>query len=273
MWTFQTPAQIYPFARGLIASHFHVVRRFGSQLIDVFQWAELNDDVKSVAKREAALRKTRTLPKDVFDLYKSAEVHTIKARFPFRVLALPLLVIAAGFLCWYAYQSIQPDAFTGSGSKEPSAALAAPALSPDAAARPGRVVYATPADYAAAHTPRIESIPGSAPIFDGCSPKSDPQLYCMSFGEDGGEGCKCLTEQGTSYAIDPKMCRLTARNGPPYNPYKQPQREQRVGGVGGQPPTAMASVDVAPSPGTIIEAGQVSGYGDIGIALKPGTAP
>lgn len=74
--------QLYPFARPLIADHFHCVRRYGTSLVDVYHWEELQDDVKSTTKRENARRTTRMLPGNVFGAYKSAEVHTIKRRIP-----------------------------------------------------------------------------------------------------------------------------------------------------------------------------------------------
>ncbi|MDC6711128.1 zonular occludens toxin domain-containing protein, partial [Leclercia adecarboxylata] len=82
VWTLQQPNQLYPFVRGLIGSHSHVVRRFGTKFIDVFRWGELQEDIKSSGKRELAQRTTRLLPSASFGSYKSAEVHTIKAKLP-----------------------------------------------------------------------------------------------------------------------------------------------------------------------------------------------
>ena len=95
VWTFQAPAQIYPFARSMVADHNHVVRRFGSKIIDVFTWAELQDDVKSNSKREIAQRKTRAIPSGVVhDAYKFAGEHTIKRKIPWKVMALPVVLVA-----------------------------------------------------------------------------------------------------------------------------------------------------------------------------------
>ncbi|WP_239499611.1 zonular occludens toxin domain-containing protein, partial [Stenotrophomonas maltophilia] len=79
VWTTQQPNQLYPFVRGLIGAHSHVVRRFGTKMLDVYRWGELNEEIKSLAKRDMAQRTTRLLPSQVFGQYKSAEVHTIKA--------------------------------------------------------------------------------------------------------------------------------------------------------------------------------------------------
>ncbi|EKT4090993.1 hypothetical protein ACS0OQ_11115 [Stenotrophomonas riyadhensis] len=94
------------------------------------------------------------------------------------------------------------------------------------------VTYATVAEYATAHLPRIGTMPWTAPIYDQRAVTSDPQLYCIASGEGlDGNGqhtaatCTCLTEQGTRYELSQPECRTLARNGPVYNPYKttQPQ--------------------------------------------------
>src|SRR5690606_4896090 len=90
-------------------------------------WGELNDDVKSSAKRELAQRSTRTLPAKVFDAYKSAEIHTIKARLPWKVLAVPVVLVGAGVAAWLAFSMLRPDAFAEriTGKEAPNAAVAA----------------------------------------------------------------------------------------------------------------------------------------------------
>lgn len=247
VWTFQQPNQIYPFARGLMAEHHHVVRRWGTSMIDVFTWPELNEEVKSSTKRENAQRKTRTLPAKVFGLYKSAEVHTIKSRVPWKVWLIPGAVVAFVALAWYAVSALRPDAFAANlTGKQPNAAAAAPAASGKQgkdAARP-QLVYETPAEYARAHLPRQSAAPWSAPVYDQRGVTADPELFCMSSREgQGGDGewrdfsCTCLTEQGTAYYIGDGECRTLARNGPAYNPYKQQRQERRDMPTQAQPET------------------------------------
>ena len=110
IWTAQGPNQIYPFARPLIADHHHTVRRFGTQVIDVFKWEELQEEVKSTARRELAIRQTRALPKAVFGRYKSAEEHTIKRKLPWRLVLLPMIPIAVAGCAWWAYLTLRPSA-------------------------------------------------------------------------------------------------------------------------------------------------------------------
>lgn len=229
VWTFQQPNQIYPFARGLMADHYHVVRRFGTAMIDVFKWEELNEDVKSNSMRENAQRTTRTLPKASFGAYKSAEVHTIKPKIPWKVIAVPVFLLAACLLGWLAYTKLKPDALAakyGGGSPTSGAAAVGDAAVP-ASGNTAPKTYTTPIDYARAHLPRFGPMPWTAPVYDDRQVTADPQLYCMASGQgEDANGvhqdysCICLTEQGTTYEIGQGQCRTLARRGPIYNPYK-----------------------------------------------------
>jgi len=271
-WTYQQPCQIYPFARGLCDEHWHVVRRFGTKIIEVFKWEELNEEVKSGGKRENAQRQIRTLPENAWQAYKSAEVHTIRQRVPFRVLALPALAVGAAVAIWFAFTMLKPSARAATPPEGREAAAAAPALSDGAHGEDKPPI--TPAEYAKRHLPRFATMPWTAPVFDERAITADPQLLCVlsgagedAYGQWRDESCRCVTEQNTVYEIGEGECRRIARNGPAYNPY----RERRDDGVQGRAPAAMAR-SAAPSPGVVIEAEQISGYGDIGYG-KAGAAP
>lgn len=231
VWTTQQPNQLYPFIRGLIGAHSHVVRRFGTKMIDVFLWGELNEEIKSSAKRDLAQRTTRLLPSQVYGKYKSAEVHTIKARIPWKVMALPVLVIIGGILAYLAYEMLKPSAMAaqaaGKGTQSASADAASSSATQPGGAREGPR-WRSATDYATDHLPRIATMPWTAPVFDERSATADPLLVCMSSmgGLDGNgdhqdASCTCITEQGTAYDISQPECRTLARYGPVYNPYRE----------------------------------------------------
>lgn len=230
VWTFQLPNQIYPFARGLMDLHHHVVRRFGTQLIDVFTWQELNEDVKSASQREMALRKTRALPTAGRDSFKSAELHTIKPRIPWRVAMIPLLVVGALVAGWLAYTKLKPSNMAAMVQGQ-GVTAGAGATASDLAGGAGKADkprYASAIDYAKAHLPRFGAMPWTAPVYDEREVTVDPQLFCLSSQagpDDSGEwkdfSCTCLTEQGTAYELGIHECRRIARLGPVYNPYKR----------------------------------------------------
>lgn len=239
IWTAQGPNQIYPFARPLIADHYHVVRRFGTQFIDVFKWEELNEEVKSAGKREAAQRSTRTIPEASFGQYKSAEVHTIKRSVPWKVIALPALLLGAVIAGWLAFSMLRPSAMAKTAKSEAGASslLDAPPSDsvPSSRRERDRSEPMTASEYAALHLPRFATMPHTAPVFDEREPTVDPILVCTSTdggltasGEWKGPACECMTEQGTRYQIPDGQCREVARWGQPYNPYRRSgERERR----------------------------------------------
>lgn len=276
IWTYQQPNQIYPFARGLCADHHHVVRRFGTKLLDVFTWGELQEDVKSQAKRDIAQRTTRLAPTHVYGKFKSAEVHTIKAKIPLKVLMIPLLVVLAVLALWFAYTRLKPTSFGSTlGVAEAKAKDAKGAGESTAIGdREGRKVrYATATEYARAHLPRFSQMPWTAPVFDEREPTADPLLYCLSSqagddaqGEHQEPTCTCITEQGTLYQLGQPECRTVARRGPVYNPYRE-RVEQRAAQEERQVPSLVVA---APTGGGLVVPGDVKQVGTKGEAKPPG---
>ncbi|WP_414608404.1 zonular occludens toxin domain-containing protein [Stenotrophomonas pavanii] len=255
VWTTQQPNQLYPFVRGLIGAHSHVVRRFGTKMLDVYRWGELNEEIKSLAKRDMAQRTTRLLPSQVFGQYKSAEVHTIKARIPLKVLALPLMALVGLGLAYWAYTLLRPSAVADvadTKGTQSASADAAPAHAGTGTRKDGAPRWPSVAAYVEDHMPRIGTMPWTAPIFDDRQARSDPQLVCMSSMEGlDAQGvrqeasCRCLTEQGTAYELSQPECRTLARNGPVYNPYRErseDRRDQRLDAAAQLRPTEPAAV-------------------------------
>lgn len=262
VWTTQMPNQLFPFARSLVADHHHVVRRFGTQLIDVFTWAELNEEVKSSARREAAQRQTRALPTKQRDQFKSATIHTIKRKIPLRVLALPVLVLAGAICAWFAYKSLLPATIAENVKGRDAAGTAAPGdvWQPEAGqgttSKPNTPL--SPGEYVQRITPRVPAMPISAPVFDDREAQSQPEVYCMASkaGEDVDGRWRpgsvtCITEQGSSYTMPDSDARHVARWGTPYNPFRAPRREvapAQQQGAGQRPASAAGASMGAPAP-------------------------
>lgn len=257
VWTTQMPVQLYPFARSLIQNHHHVVRRFGTSLIDVFSWQELQEDVKSVPRRDAALRKTRMLPSQHYADYTSATMHTIKRKIPLRVILLPAMVVAAIVFAFLGYRAVRPEAMTArvAGAGQGAASAAPGQAGAFVAGGSTERHFIDAADYAKQHLPRFATMPWTAPVFDQRQVTADPALYCMSSrpgldaeGQHSDFSCTCLTEQSTIYEISQGECRRIARMGAVYNPYRQQREQQQVQ----QQPQQQAHAAVS-SPGGVIE--------------------
>lgn len=215
--TFQSPKQLYPFLRPLVGPHSHVVRRFGSQLIDVYTWGELVEDVQSQGYRDRAVKVTRTLPTKQRSLYKSASAHTIKTRIPLKMIAALVCVVLAVPVIVMTVKHLRPKAITAGVTGAPDAGLPA-----DGAATTGKNPKApmTVDEYVAQFVPRVAGVHGSEPIFDGREVQAQPATYCISSQDGVNSSCHCLSEQGTPVRdIQAATCLEWARNGR-YDPYK-----------------------------------------------------
>lgn len=123
-------------------------------------------------------------------------------------------------------------------------------------------------EYITKHTPRIEFQPWSAPVFDDRTVQSQPELYCMASGTtDKDTTCTCLTEQGTKAKVRLPVCVAIARDGPAYNPYKQP------GQVGPDRPPFPGDVAGQRPPGHVARLKAVAFRGEHVASLKAETGP
>lgn len=264
--------QMDDFLHDLIEEHYHIRRRYGLPFAHVKRWDryESNPD-----KADSLTTSRRKYPKHIFRLYTSTKYDTSEKRVPWfywAAGALLLFVLIYGYIAvGGAFDNFRPGA---SMDHVPAAAAtggngAAAKVTPGAAAFSSsdtKSAWATTEDYLAAHTPRIASMPWTAPVFDSANPTVQPEVYCMASdaGLDGAGGhvpasCRCLTEQGTQYVLPDAFCRQIARYGPAYNPYRRPIAEGGRGpqgvepaGIGERPSARQAAPTSDTSGGTLI---------------------
>src|SRR6218665_3510555 len=153
----QDPMLLDNFVRRLVDRHFHVVRMFGTQRATIHEFP--NGAREDVAKRrEGSIRHEWKYPKEVFDLYTSAELHTVKRRIPMRVWILLAVPIVFAVVAYAAYVRLSPES---QGERMNKAA----GITPEQA-RPGHTGGTsrnattkneplTPLEYAQAYTPRV----------------------------------------------------------------------------------------------------------------------
>lgn len=275
--------QIDPFLRGLVDQHTHVRRKFGFKVAVLKTW----DHYEANPLKQDGSNRTWRHPKKVMDakLYTSTTQDTTKKRLPWYFIAAPLILLYIGYVFWkLGSGNLFKDASVPVPAAEASAldgATVASATGAPAAASANKGM--TTEEYIQNITPRVLSLPWSAPAWDGRKAVSDPLVACMSTaaGEDAnGEhrvaSCQCMTEQGTRYQMERQFCEQIARHGPAYNPYLRPNsRETRPGpqtrdrlpqdassfhGVPGENAQADAT------PGAVMSTPQISGYGDIAVS-------
>lgn len=222
----QWPNKIHHQVRSLVGVHTHMNRAFGMQRAGVLSWTRVQADPYDERVRDRAEEEIWPYPKGLYSRYRSATLHTASHKFkvPKRVLQGLSVCVTVIIFLWlgWLYLSKQPAAKDMKVEQGAGASPAASALAPLGAGLP-EARPLTHDEYITKHTPRIEFQPWSAPVFDDRTVQSQPELYCMASGTtDKDTTCTCLTEQGTKAKVRLPVCVAIARDGPAYNPYKQP---------------------------------------------------
>lgn len=232
----QHPSLIDNFVRQLVGQHFHAVRKFGMNRATVYEWSACNPAPQNQASQKSAISLKWTYPKEVFSYYKSAEVHTVKRAIPAKIfLAIGFvgLVIFGGWFAMHQYKARyekpvdgQSKIADGAGPGAVNVIDTANVVSPDLV---DPVADAT--QYMFNQTPRIASLPETAPKYDDLTvPKRVPvPAMCVQIGSvtSGKEiRCKCYTQQATPLDIEFNMCISIARNGRFMDFDPEPMRQQ-----------------------------------------------
>ena len=215
----QRPHQVDLHVRGLVGKHIHL--RSGWQGRDLLEWSEAVDP-SSITVRDMAVKRKYTLPKHVFGLYKSAEVHTKHSRrLPKSVFVVVIGVVLLGYLgvrVWDRLnQFIEPTPVANQTPASP------PVLdhrdpvitSTPPASTPASVLGTKVADY----LPRLHHRPETAPLYDGIRQVRVMPVVagCVS----QGDRCVCFTQQGTDAFLSTEECQAWIDR-PAFNPYREP---------------------------------------------------
>lgn len=217
----QHPSLIDNHVRQLVDQHYHVKRQFGLHKALVYNWPECRDP-KSKTDLKQAIQTIWSYPTNVFKLYRSATVHTVKRKIPLKiilgVLGIPLAVVVA----YLVIQALRSGSIGPGANFKDQAEASSPAASVVMAQgdqllssnNQGPKQY-NPKDW----NPRIDGLPHTAKAYDAITAEpSDVPLpqACVNM----HNVCKCFTDQGT--AIDnmsKEMCLNIVERGY-FNPYK-----------------------------------------------------
>jgi len=165
------------------------------------------DDKRS---RDLAARVRYKPNKRIFDLYKSAELHTKpvvkRPWYMYAFIPLVLTVIAAGF---YVKDRIDQKMHPQSAKQVVPATTP---FSPGQSTAPQKSDVLTKLEYIEQQTPRITGLPHTAPLFDAVTtPVEAPEpIGCITSKKTG---CRCYTQQGTEYQTTPVICQQIMTRG------------------------------------------------------------
>jgi len=202
----QHPSLLDHHARRLVGEHVHLQRNFGmpfatlyrgNELLDTKNWYELQKAEKSQFKH----------PKDVFPLYKSAEIHTHKARLPKKLLLIPLLLAFIAFGVYKFYNTLfgKSAATTAPATLTPSLTSPATAVASSSGGTIGPTAP-TAEQLAVSLKPVIEGVPWSAPIYkDLAKPVSMPIVSGCIYSRVQ-DRCSCYSQQATVIDMPKSIC-------------------------------------------------------------------
>lgn len=219
----QHPSLVDPAIRKLTQKHRHMVRAFGMEVSTVHAWDAVRDNCDKPAARKDSDKTRWKFDRSLYKLYKSADQHTFKRSFPMRLkllMAVPFVLAACG---WFVYNTLSHR----------TVALPAPVVAGGVPSLPGQLVGGSVAgggvrsgrpapfdavadarEYVAVHTPRVEGLAHTAPVYDEITKpvRAPVPAMCIQSGEHG-ENCRCLTQQSTPMDVPHGMCVNFARNG------------------------------------------------------------
>ncbi|WP_372163655.1 zonular occludens toxin domain-containing protein [Xanthomonas axonopodis pv. cyamopsidis] len=233
--------------------HFHLSRKGFLNRSTIFEWSErfVANPAENKDARKEAIITNWWHPKKYYSWYESAAAHRFRVRLPMRVWAMLVIVPAILYYGLVGVKSL--------GNMVQGKALTVPASAGAHSSVPGQMptagqgeggarVQATtkPGEYLAQFQPVVPHMPWSAPIYQGREVVSKPEIYCMSVGHDGADGCHCYSEQGTKLSVAVEICRTVAREGV-YNPYRDPVQVAPPSPAAAEPQPVAAA-----SPGTVI---------------------
>lgn len=213
----QHPRLIDSSVRALVGMHVHYERKYGWTRVKRITFEKCQDNTDAKAARELAQIKQINFPKEYYGTYKSAELHTHKARIPLK------LVLAIGFMAlipfiWYfvgdrlsdraggdvvpTEASFPTDQATGLNLNSQNR-ISRPKTVDDVAKMP-----LDPEEYLKLYKPRVSGIPHTAPIYDDLvQPTEVPKTLCTSYRKQGVDHCQCFTQQITRIEMSFAACK------------------------------------------------------------------
>ncbi|NMM27833.1 MAG: zonular occludens toxin [Glaciimonas sp.] len=204
----QHPKFFDGFVRDLIGRHLHVIRKFGMQRANVWEWAAANISPEKASSHKNAVLHKFGYPKEVFGWYKSAEVHTVKRSIPAKLILACLFVVGVIAVGFYAVNRLREK---GTKHADVSVAGIAPGIvsSPSASSVVGASYLNALPDahqFEFDRTPRVAGLPQTSPRYDALTkPTSVPvPVICVSSG--GGARCDCYSQQATKMNVPKLIC-------------------------------------------------------------------
>ncbi|WP_373779322.1 zonular occludens toxin domain-containing protein [Neisseria dentiae] len=265
----QSPKIIDINLREVVNKHIHIAANKMGGLTRL-EWNEVATN--PTAQSRNALSSSHKIRQEVFNYYKSAEVHTdhkhVRSRWYYVIIAmlliLPCILGLVDFMGYKMYKGYQEKAggvvenVTGNAASD----VITGNLIPQNALPQVQQGRSLSSDM---FVPTLAEKPESKPLYDGVRQVKTYERLAACI-EGGKSGCTCYSDQATPLKeITAEMCKDYVKNGLPFNPYKDTANAQN------SPHEAVPS----PSPALVVMGGKsppnlmYDGYVEAGEQFRP----
>lgn len=209
--------------RRLVDRHFHVHRPFGWSNCTVLEFQGVKDQPMQKSNLVDAQKSLFVYPKELYGVYKSAQLHTAKKRLPKSFIVLLIAPILVGALGYYAYSKLK------SHTEVPNASASAPAgFKPDAMPRnrpaDNKEPKMTRDEWIETFNPRITGLAYTAPRYDEVT-KPTKAPFPDACIQSAKTGCKCYTKQATVLDVSKELCQQIVERGF-YRDFEDPENSR-----------------------------------------------
>lgn len=199
----QHPGNIDSFIRKLIGSpswHRHLKRPFGRENVSCIEWGYCNPSPERPGSGKDGQVKSIPFPKDVYNWYNSAELHTAQKTIPKKLIVLIVCLVAIVVLIGVAYFAIPRPKDPQEVKTEQAETL------PARPQQTAETKAASDLDYYKQYQPRIIGLPHTAPRYDEITkPVTAPYPAACLYAADR-DVCKCYSQQGTAMDVPRLTC-------------------------------------------------------------------
>ena len=147
----QDPMLIDKHVRRLAGEHFHAKRTFGLSSMTMYRWQRCVDDPLDFHTKKEAEKVRRKYPKKIYQCYKSAEIHTVKRKIPFRVWATLAIFLLLGPLGWFVFHHLSGMFAADVSTFHPGDKVVNGSLVPSASATPVGPLSPSPLVFRSTH--------------------------------------------------------------------------------------------------------------------------
>lgn len=200
------PSLIHVNIRRLIESpswHRHLKRTAGAAMVSEikFNFAELKCEQPGSGARGVV--SMRAYPKEVYDWYESASLHTSKVRIPKQVWMLVACALLVPALGYFAVTKVYGNVTKQAKQQGATQGTALPGQS-SPGTPPRERQKLTSDEYIADRVARLKDFPHTAPAYDDVTKPTEAPYpaACVQMGKT----CKCYTQQATLLQVSGPVC-------------------------------------------------------------------